>query len=247
MPNQHQQHIGSWVQIGHPANAEILARAGFEWLALDCEHGEAEDADIGNFCRACGPYGVKPLVRVKENAALPIRRALDLGAVGVIVPLVNSAIEAQKAVTAASYPPRGIRGFAWQRGNDWGANFNAYAAGFTPLVVVMIESRSAVEEIDEILSVSGVDGCLIGPYDLSGSYGIVGETDHDLIRQACLRVATACRAHGKIAGQHIVTPTAANVSNAIEQGYTFIALGMDSYFLQSGARTALELTRQTPQ
>jgi 2-keto-3-deoxy-L-rhamnonate aldolase RhmA len=233
--------IGSWCQVGHPANAEILARAGFAWLAADCEHGEFEDADIATFCRAVRPFDVAPLVRVKENATLPIRRALDLGADGVIVPLVNSAAEAEKAVAAATYPPKGVRGFAWQRGNNWGADFDDYAAHFRPLVVVMIESKAAVENIDSIMAVDGLDACFVGPYDMSGSYGLVGQPGHPVVKDACRQVADACRRHGKAAGQHIVTPTRENVALAVEQGFTFLALGMDSYFLARGATQALEL------
>lgn len=235
--------IGSWCQIGHPANAEILAKAGFEWLAADCEHGEFEDGDIGNFCRAVRQYDCVPFVRVKENAVLPIRRALDLGAAGVIVPLVNTAPEAEQAVRSAHYPPMGVRGFAWQRGNEWGAAFNSYVEQFDPLVVVMIESRTAVENIDAILAVNGVDGCLVGPYDMSGSYGVVGQTSHPMIRDACATVAEACRKHGKAAGLHIVTPGPENVRAALSEGFTFINLGMDSYFLADGARQTLELLK----
>lgn len=233
--------VGSWCQIGHPANAEILAASGFEWITADCEHGEFEDGDIGNFCRAVKLAGSVPLVRVRENALIPIRRALDLGADGVIVPLVDNAADAAKAVSAALYPPAGIRGFAWQRANGWGMDFDSYAKNFKPLLIVMIESRSAVENIDEILDVDGVDGCLIGPYDMSGSYGIVGQTGHELILNACEKIADACRRHKKVAGQHIVIPDKTNVKTALAQGYTFIALGMDSFFLKAGAKAALEL------
>ena len=233
--------IGSWCQIGHPANAEILAKAGFAWIGADCEHGEFEEGDIAGFCRALKPFGCVPLVRVKENAVMPIRRALDLGAAGVIVPLVNSAAEAERAVSAATYPPQGVRGFAWHRGNDWGRDFDAYAREFKPLVIVMIESRAAVENIDAILTVEGVDGCFVGPYDLSGSYGVVGQTSHALIKEACAKIAEACRKHGKAAGQHIVTPSQESVKAALAQGFTFLALGMDSYFLGEGARVALEM------
>ena len=237
--------VGSWCQIGHPANAEILAKAGFDWMALDCEHGEAEDADIGNFCRAVSQYGCTPLIRVKENAALPIRRALDLGAMGVIVPLVNSADDAKRAVAAAKYPPVGIRGFAFHRGNNWGVDFDEYArnANNNIAVIVMIESKEAVENIDSILAVDGVDGVFIGPYDMSGSYGIIGETSNPVIKNACLKVAAACKKHGKAAGQHIVLPNKKNVNTAIEQGFSLLALGMDTVFLADGAKLSLEMIK----
>jgi len=182
-----------------------------------------------------------PLVRVRENAVLPIRRALDLGAAGVIVPLVNSSEKAKQAVQAAHYPPKGVRGFAWQRGNEWGDKFESYARGFQPLIIVMIESRAAVENCEAILAVEGVDGCFIGPYDLSGSYGITGQTRHALIAEACAKVAAACRNQGKAAGRHIVVPTRGEVSEALDEGFTFLALGMDTYFMGSGARQTLEM------
>jgi 2-keto-3-deoxy-L-rhamnonate aldolase RhmA len=232
--------IGSWCGIGHPAVADMLARAGFEWLALDCEHGEAENADIGNFCRACHQYGSAPYVRVKSNDIMSIRRALDLGAQGVIVPLVNSAAEAEQAVRAASYPPRGVRGFAWHRGNAWGEDFGSYAADFRPRVIVMIESKTAVDEIDDIMKTEGVDGCLIGPYDLSGSMGIPGQTDAPVVTEACARVARAAIRAGKMAGSHIVVPTPERISLALKQGYTLLALGVDEWFLRNGAAMALQ-------
>jgi len=238
--------LGSWCQIGHPANAEILAKAGFSWAAADCEHGEIEDSDLGNFCRALRQYRSIPLVRVKENAVLPIRRALDLGASGVIVPLVNSAAEAMQAVRAAKYPPEGIRGFAFQRANDWGISFDEYArtANEETIVIVMIESKEAVEHIDDILSVNGVDGVIVGPYDMSGSYGITGQTGHELIKKACIRVSEACSRKGKAAGQHIVIPTRENVRDAVKNGFTLLALGMDTVFLAQGARAALDFGKQ---
>lgn len=237
---QRQVCIGSWCQVGHPANAEILAKAGFDWIAADYEHGEFTEADLGDFCRAVRQYGRSPMVRVRENATLPIRRALDLGADGVFVPLVNTAADAERAVQAAKFPPRGIRGFAFHRGNAWGVEFDEYArtANDKTQVIVMIESREAVENIDGILDVDGVDGIFIGPYDMSGSYGVPGQTDHKIVLDACQTVVAACKRHGKAAGLHIVTPTPDAVQQALGQGYTLLALGMDTVFLAQGAKLA---------
>ncbi len=237
--------IGSWIQVGHPGNAEILARAGFAWIAADCEHGEVEDADLGNLFRAIRQFGVVPLVRVRENAVLCIRRALDLGAMGIIVPLVNSPDEAQRAVRAARYPPDGVRGFAYQRANNWGADCDNYIKHTSRdiAVIVMIESKEAVEDIGSILAVDGVDAVFVGPYDMSGSYGIAGQIEHPIIRDACRSVAEACRRAGKSAGLHLVTPTSENSRQAIEQGFTLLALGMDTVFLAEGAKKCLELAK----
>ncbi len=236
---------GSWLQIGHPANAEILAQAGFTWLAADCEHGEIENGTIGNFCRTVQQFDCTPLVRVKENNILEIRRALDLGAMGVIIPLVNSADDAQRAVAAAKYPPVGRRGFAFHRGNNWGVNFDEYAkhANAEVIVIVMIESKEAVENIDAILAVDGVDGLFIGPYDMSGSYGIIGQTDAPEIKNACRKISAACKKAGKSAGLHIVLPTAEKVQNAVADGFTFLALGMDTVFLANGAHESISFTK----
>ena len=163
--------IGTWIQIGHPTVAEVLANAGFDWIAADCEHTELGLAEFAAVARGLHGRGSVPLVRVRENDTLAIRQMLDLGALGVIVPLVNTPADAARAVRAAKYPPDGVRGFAFHRGNNWGVDFADYAANANDqiAVVVMIESKEAVENIDAILAVEGVDGVFIGPYEISGS------------------------------------------------------------------------------
>ncbi|MBN2449193.1 MAG: 2,4-dihydroxyhept-2-ene-1,7-dioic acid aldolase [Lentisphaeria bacterium] len=237
--------LGTWIQIGHPAVAEVLAGVGFDWLCVDCEHTDIGPAGFAALARGMHGRGPVPLARVRENDTLAIRQVLDLGAMGVIVPLVNSAAEAARAVRAAKYPPQGVRGFAFHRGNDWGAGFDAYAerANGEIAVVVMVESRQAVEDIDAILAVEGIDGVFIGPYDLSGSYGIPGQTSHASVRQACARVAEACRQAGKSAGVHVVLPTPDGIRAAIEEGFTFVAVGVDTVFLERAGRTAVAAAR----
>jgi len=238
--------FGSWIQIGHPAVAEILSRTGFEWLAVDMEH---TDIDIKSFCgtiRGMHGRGAIPLARVRENDVLAIRQVLDSGAQGVIVPLINSATEAERAVKAAKYPPQGIRGFAFCRANNWGADFDEYAlkANQNTTVIVMIESRQAVKCINEILSVEGVDGVFIGPYDMSGSYGVTGQISHPDIVKACRTVSAACEKHGKSAGLHIVRPDEKQIKEAVQAGFTFIALGMDTVFLDVTPRKLMETAGQ---
>lgn len=237
--------IGTWIQIGHPAVSEIFANAGFDWIAADCEH---TDIGIGAFAGvARGMYGrgSVPFVRVRENDTLAIRQVLDAGAQGVIVPLVNSPDEAARAVQAAKYPPEGVRGFAFCRANDWGVDFDRYAktANYDVAVVVMIESKQAVENIDGILGVDGVDGVFIGPYDMSGSYGITGQTSHPVIKEAFNIVSDACKRHNKSAGLHVVIPDDLSVIKAVEDGFTFIALGIDGVFLDRSARNVIHAAR----
>jgi len=237
--------IGTWIQIGHPAVAEILARGGFEWVAADCEHADIDVHCVAELCRAVQGRDTVPMVRVRENDTLAIRQVLDMGARGVIVPLVNSAEEAEQAVRAAKYPPRGIRGYGFARMNNWGADFDAYAdsANDDVAVVVMIESASGVENIDAILSVDGVDGVFVGPYDLSGSYGMPGKTGAETVVEACRHVVAACERAGKAAGLHVVMPEREAIRRALKDGYTFIALGVDSVFLERAAYEALSATR----
>ena len=233
--------LGTWIQLGHPAIAEVLANAGFDWIAADMEHTDIDNAEFAALTRAMHGRQAVPLARVRENDTLAIRQVLDLGAQGVIVPLVHTAEDAERAVRAAKYPPDGVRGFCFSRMNNWGVDFTTYAAMANDdiAVVVMIESRQGVENIDAILAVESVDGVFIGPYDLSGSYGVPGQTAHELVQVGCRRVVEACQAAGKSAGMHIVIPTEANVHQALEDGFTFLALGVDTVFLNAGARNAL--------
>ena len=237
--------IGTWIQVGHPAVIEVLAAAGFEWLGIDCEHTDIDVAAFASLARAAHGRGVAVLPRVKDNDTLAIRQVLDMGAHGVIVPLVSTAEQADRAVRAAKYPPRGIRGYCFSRMNDWGKNFDQYAAGANDriAVVVMIESKQGVENIDSILAVDGVDGVFIGPYDMSGSYGMPGRTDEPVIRDACRRVVDACARAGKAAGLHVVMPAAAAIERAVADGFTFIAVGADTVFLSNAALAALQAAR----
>ena len=237
--------LGTWIQIGHPAVSEILANTGFDWIAADCEHTDIEIECFSNIARGMYGRGVVPLVRVRENNILAIRQVLDAGAEGVIVPLINTADDARRAVAAAKYPPQGVRGFAFSRVNNWGVDFDRYSrsANEDIAVIVMIETKQAVENIDEILSVEGVDGVFIGPYDMSGSFGIPGQTSDPIVQQACSKVVEACGRYDKSAGIHVVIPTNEEITRAINDGFTFIALGMDTVFLNDASRKALEIAR----
>lgn len=234
--------VGSWIQTGSPAAAEILAATGYDWLAVDCEHSEIGLEKMSSVFRAISAFDTTVLVRVRENDTLAIRQALDMGADGVIVPLVNNAEQARKAVASAKYPPEGVRGFGYCRMNEWGRRFDEYAATANEkiVVVVMIESKEAVENIDEILSVPGVDGVFIGPYDMSSTYGLTGQTEHPVVLDACKKVGEACARHGISAGWHIVLPTKEKLENAREYGFNFLALGGDIVFLRSGSDAAYD-------
>jgi 2-keto-3-deoxy-L-rhamnonate aldolase RhmA len=233
--------IGSWLQLGSPGAAEILANAGYEWLGLDCEHTAASTEVIEQVSRAIHGRGPALLVRVTHCDTLEIRRALDVGANGIIVPLVESVDDARRAVAAAKYPPQGVRGYCFGRMNNWGVDFDSYAvqANNRTAVVLMIESRAGVENVDAIASVPGVDGLFIGPYDLSGSYGIVGQMDHPLMKEARQRILNAARKAGISAGAHLVKSTVETYQEAIQDGLTFICLDGDIIFLERAAHNGI--------
>ena len=235
--------LGTMMQLGHPGIAEILSNAGYSWLAVDMEHSDIDMEAFTNLCRAMSGRDTLPLARVRENDRLAIRQVLDMGAGGIIVPMVGSADEARKAVAAAKYPPRGVRGVSFHRANGYGAGFSEHIRNSDAdvLVIMMIETRSGVEDIDGILAVEGVDGIFIGPYDLSGSYGVVGQLDHPLVLDAVTRCVGACRSAGKAAGIHIAHPDPELIRTRIGDGFTFIGMGYDSLFLDSAARSALAI------
>lgn len=233
--------IGTWIQINHPVVAEILGNCGYDWIAADCEHTDIAVEGFAQIARGLYGRGPEPLARVRENDTLAIRQVLDAGARGVIVPLINSSEEAKRAVAAAKFAPQGIRGFSFCRGNNYGLDFEEYArqANDDIAVVVMIESKEAIENINEILAVEGVDGVFVGPYDLSGSYGIPGKTNDVIVQAGCKKVLEACAKAGKSAGLHVVIPTKENIEKALGDGFTFIAVGADIVFLNRSSREAI--------
>ena len=242
--------IGSWIQAAHPAIAEVLANAGYDWIALDCEHSENDVREFAAIARAIYGRRAAPVVRVRENDTLVIRRMLDMGAQGVLVPLIHTAEDAMKAVSAAKYPPEGVRGYCFSRMNDWGVRFDDHIqkANDETAVVVMIESKEGVANIDAILSVEGVDGVFIGPYDMTGSYGVPGKVADPLIMEARDKVLEACRRHEKAAGLHIVLPSAQAIKKALVDGFTFLCIGSDMIGLNEVARsyrkTAIEAAKE---
>lgn len=234
--------VGSWLQLASPAAAEILANVGYEWLGLDCEHTSADASTVENVCRAVYGRGPSLMVRVAHCDTMEIRQALDVGANGVIVPLVETAEQARHAVAAAKYPPDGIRGYCFGRMNDWGVSFEDYAreANANVAVVVMIESRRGVENVDEIAAVPGVDALFIGPYDLSGSYGVAGRLDHPAVMNGRRAVLEAADKAGISAGLHLVRATEESYNRAVSDGFTFICLDGDIIFLDKAARQGFQ-------
>jgi 2-keto-3-deoxy-L-rhamnonate aldolase RhmA len=237
--------IGTWIQIGHPAIAEILARVGYDWICVDMEHGSIDIEKLTDLFRAIEANDVVPIARLPMNDPIWIRRTLDAGARGLIIPMINSEQEIESAIRQAKYPPRGERGYGYSRANTFGMDFEDYItqANETIATIAQIEHKKGIENIDSILQVQDLDAVFIGPMDLSGSYGKVGQLDCPEMREALQRYLESCHKYNKCAGIHIVRPDESTIRNTIEQGYKMITLGVDGVFLEMASVSALKAAR----
>jgi 2-dehydro-3-deoxyglucarate aldolase/4-hydroxy-2-oxoheptanedioate aldolase len=238
--------FGLFLDLGSPLAAEIAARAGYDWLLVDLEHGAATEADLVGLLRAIEVGGSSPLVRPQSGERIRIGRALDTGARGVMVPRLESADQAREAVTYLRYPPHGIRGVATRvRGAGLGTVSHAEVKRLNDQVagIIQIESVGALRDAEAIAGIDGVDVLFVGPADLTHSLGIPGQFEAPAYREALASVAAACRAHGKAAG--ILVYDVAIVPDLLELGFTFVGIGADAAFVASGARAALGAVRGT--
>jgi 2-dehydro-3-deoxyglucarate aldolase len=228
------------MSMAHPSIAEILAMAGYDWVVIETEHTAIDVSEVLRMVIAIEQRGSIPLVRLAWNDPIQAKAVLDSGAAGVLVPSINTKEDVQLAVKMTKYPPLGFRGVGLARAQGYGENFDEYIknANSDGLLIVQIEHKDAVKNIEEILSVEGIDGTFIGPYDLSMSLGVPGQLSHPSVLEAQDKVLKATLAHGLIAGIHLVHPdTAANeCKQTIAKGYRFIALGTDILFLGDSAR-----------
>jgi 2-keto-3-deoxy-L-rhamnonate aldolase RhmA len=233
--------IGSWITLAHPAIAEIMANAGFDWLAVDLEHSAIGIREAVNLIRVIDLCGAAPLVRLSSNDSVQIKRVMDAGAHGVIVPMVNSAGDAEKAVDAVYYPPIGRRGVGLARAQGYGPGFAQYLNWLTheAVVIVQIEHIEAANNLEGILAVEGVDGFIVGPYDLSASLGVAGQFDHPLMKKAMEQIEKIGGGSDKALGIHVVEPQPDELKTKIEQGYRFLAYSVDIRMLDYVCRSGL--------
>ncbi len=233
--------IGAFANLGSLASTELLARAGYDWLIVDLEHGMGSIADVHAQLLAIQGTPTAALVRVPSVERLNIARTLDLGADGLMLPQVRSEAEARDGVSWMRYPPEGTRGVALiTRGAGFGERTHAeVAAQVNPAVlgVFQVETPAVVDVAADIAAIEGVDVLFVGPADLSHAMGIPGRFDDPSFVAALDRVVAACRAHGKSAG--ILLRDGAATAAAIRQGFTFIGVGSDVSYVIAGARAQL--------
>ena len=235
--------IGCGIVLGSFLAAELLAQAGFDWILVDCQHGQWDEDSALNAMRAISLGSATPMARVRQNDFAAIGRLLDQGTLGIVVPLVNSAAEARAAAQAMRYPPRGGRSMGAFLAGYHGAHY-VEQADDEIFLAVQIESATAVEHAEEILGVDGVDGCWIGPKDLARSMGVdVGTPEGRQAHEtAVLSVLAACRKTNKIPGIDGDGETQAR--RWLGHGFQFVTTISDAGLLINGGQAILESLRR---
>jgi len=233
--------FGSWITIGDPIIAEIMAQSGFDWLTIDMEHSAITLNVAQNLIRTIDLSGCIPLVRISQNKSSLIKRVMDAGAHGVIVPMVNSKEDAEAAVKSVRYPPKGFRGVGLARAQKYGFNFDGYKSWLEKesIVIVQIEHVDAVKNLREILSTDGVDGFIVGPYDISGSLSMPGNFEHPEFKKCIKEIMETAKEIKKPAGFHVILPDVKEIQKIINMGYRFIAVSLDTLFLGTSCKNIL--------
>jgi len=239
MLEQGQASVGTWVTTASPDVAEILADVGFDWLIFDMEHAPLGIGTVQNLIQATNGSDIVPIVRVAWNDQVLIKLALDIGSYGLLIPLVNSREDAVDAVRATKYPPLGIRGVGPRRASNYYRSFQDYFAEANEeiMVIVQIEHLKAVENIDTISSVDGLDAIYIGPADLTASMGLFGQYSDPKVVEAIDKVLLSCQKAGVPVGTHAFDVE--SVSQLITKGFQFITIGTDIGFLIQGCTQTL--------
>jgi 4-hydroxy-2-oxoheptanedioate aldolase len=236
--------LGTWLTILDPAVPELLAGSGFDLFVADGEHGPIATADLVQMLIALRSGGVPLLYRVGANEPVRIMHALDAGAAGVVVPQIRTVADAERAVAWCRYPPAGLRGIAPRRASEYGRHTAEYLGTANERVVccIQIETREAIEDLDAILSVTGIDTILIGPNDLAAALGHTGDIGHADVEKAIAFVLERTTAHAIPAG--VWTLSVAQARARREQGFAWATLGTDYGFMLAAADAAARDVQQ---
>lgn len=221
------------MQIPNASVAEIMGKAGYDWVAVDLEHGHFSPQILPDIFRALKLGDTAPFARIAQCDPKDIKQALDAGARGIIIPMVESAAQLQRGIEWAFYPPKGFRGVGYSRANLFGKSFESHLEESlkNTLIVAQIEHIRAVDSLDSILSVEGLDAIMVGPYDLSGSMDLTGRFDEPQFVEVMDLISQKARKHDVPMGLHVVKPVKRELEAAIAGGYQFIAYGIDAVFL----------------
>jgi len=222
-----------WTSIGHASITEIFARTGADFLGIDIEHSTISQEQSQRIIAASQADGMVCLPRIASHNGEMIKRLLDSGADGVIVPMVSTPKEVEQIIQWVKYTPVGNRSYGIARGQGYGFDFQEHTATWndSSIIIIQIESIQAVENIDNILSYKEIDGVMIGPYDLSGSLKIPGQIDHPLVVKAGEKVMEACVRYGKSCGTQDTDPTQKTIEENFARGFNFVVLGSDIFLM----------------
>ncbi len=225
--------VGSWMQIPNSSVAEIMGSSGYDWIALDMEHGSMSLHQLPDIFRALELGNTLPLVRISEGKSKDCKQALDAGAGGVIIPMIESSSQLESVRESCCWPPAGKRGVAFHRANLFGGRFKDYEKeAQSPLLIAMIETAKGIENIDAILDVKGLDAIIVGPYDLSASLGKTAQFQSKEFLNALEKVFKSAKLKNIPLGIHVVEPSSQELFTRIEEGYQFIAFSLDSVMLR---------------
>lgn len=244
MIREGQPAVGCWVNLSDPSGVEIIASAGFDWLLIDTEHSPIGPQSLRDTLIACRGSDSVPMVRLMGNEPEYFKMALDLGAYGVIVPMIESGEDARRAVEYGRYPPAGIRGFSPMRASNYFRRVEEYIkeADQEILLVAQIETIKAVEHVEAIVSTRGIDGIFIGPSDLASSMNLIGQLRHPDVQEKIDQVISEVRARGIPYG--IPTTSLEEFEHFVERGATLLTVGGDIPFLRDGADRCLRGRRE---
>lgn len=233
--NAGRQQIGLWNSINDPVICEMLAGCGYDWMLIDCEHSTMGPQEVLSRLQAVAPYPVQPVVRPSILDAAEIKKIMDVGALSILVPYVQNADEARLAAAAVDYPPGGMRGVAGiTRASRFGTIPGYHARAREEVcLLVQIETKEAMANLEDIAAVPGVDGVFIGPSDMAASLGHPGNPAHPDVQAACLDAVRRVRAAGKPAG--FLTPDQSFLPQIIEAGSLFTAVDVDLAILRRNA------------
>ncbi len=235
--------VGSWVMAASPIVAEAMGHAGFAWSVVDMEHSPLDLLNLTQVLQAVGSTPMVPVVRVPWNDTVTFKRVLDAGAQTLLVPFVQDADEAARAVAASRYPPQGIRGMAgMSRATKFGTTPNYFATANEGIAVILqLETPQAVAQLEAIAAVDGVDALFLGPADLSGAMGYVGQLTHPAVMEAMADAVRRCHAVGKPVGTVGGTPEVVQQYRAM--GFDFVAIASDLGLLMRAAQGAVAAVR----
>ena len=238
--------FGAWVSYAEPSITETFAKAGFDFLAIDMEHSTITLPQAQRIIAASQFYNVPCLPRPVSHSNDFFKPLLESGSDGLLVQMVNTTDEVEKIINYLKYPPIGKRSYGVNRAQEYGFEFNNYITNWNDesTLIIQVESIEAVNNIDNLLSFDQIDGVMIGPYDISGSLGVPGETNHPKVIEASKKVINSCKKYGKSCGTQLNDPNPKNIQSLFDLGYTYAILGSDLFVLWKWAEHMQQIIKK---